>query len=103
MLPTGVQIRLLDDQIDHFDGILLMRNKPLDGIINDGAFTRHQTLASTMSRGRKGFTLLDPNGQTRPLLGWTVVLGFAFPLVGCFEDHFGGRRRHLPLLFTSCS
>lgn len=42
-----------------------------------------------------------PHRWTHPLLGWTVVLGFTLSFVGCLGDHFGDRRKRLPLLFTS--
>ena len=77
-----MQIRLLDDQIDHLDDVVLVRNQPLDGIKGDGTLPHLQTLPGAMTRrkGRRGLLLLVPDGWAHPLFGWTIVLGIVLPL-----------------------
>ena len=70
MLTARIQVRLLDDQIDHLDGIILVHNQPLDGTKGDGTFPHHQNLPNTIirRRGQRGLLLLVLGGQARPLL-----------------------------------
>ena len=73
MLTTGVQIHLLDDRIDHLDGIVFMRDKPLDG-----ALAHHQTFANPMAYGWRGFLLLTPTDGPVPFLGERSTLASFF-------------------------
>ena len=62
MLTTRVSIRLLDDRVDHLDGIIFMYDKPLDGAGVDGALAHHQALINLVAHRRRGFLPLTPHG-----------------------------------------
>lgn len=80
MLTTGVQIRLLDNQVNHPDGIVFMCDQPLDGVGDDRALTRHQTFANPVVNEGKGFLLLIPHKLACPFLSRMVILGIIFSL-----------------------
>lgn len=80
MLTTGAQVRLLDDQIDHLNGIIFMGDQPLDRARDDKALPHHQAFSSPMMRRQRGLLLLILNEWARPFLGQTIVLSVALSL-----------------------
>ena len=86
MLTTHIHICLLDDRIDHLNGVVLVDYQPLDAARDNGAFPRHQALSSPMTwRWRRLLLLIptvNPNKWARWLLGWMVILRVALFLLG---------------------
>ena len=86
MLTTHIHICLLDDRIDHLNGVVLVDYQPLDVARDNGAFPRHQALSSPMTwRWRRLLLLIptvNPNKWARWLLGWMVILRVALFLLG---------------------
>lgn len=73
MLTVLVQVLLLDIQVNHLDGILLMAHQPLVRAGNDGTMSCSEALADPMT-GRWGRLLLlipsvGSNGWARFLFG----------------------------------
>ena len=90
MLTTHIHICLLDDRIDHLNGVVLVGYQPLDGARDVGAFPHHQALSSPMSWRPRRLLLLIPvvnlNRWACWLLGWTIVLRVALFLLRATLD-----------------
>lgn len=83
VLTTQIQVRLLvDDQIDHLDGVILVGDQPLDKVGDNGSRSLHQALPNSMTRGRRGrrrlLLFFFSSRWARCLLRWMVILGIVF-------------------------
>lgn len=88
------QILLLDDRINHLDGVVFMYDQPLDRIKDDETLPLHQTLPYSMTRrgrGRRRLPLLIPSKRAYPLLGQMVILDVIFSLRGHLSSHLGSQ------------
>lgn len=89
VLTTRVQTSFLDDRIDHLDSIICVRDKLLDGVIDDGALTHHQTFTNTMAKGGGDLRCWSLTNGPIPFLGGPSSSASFFLLVVALRTTLG--------------
>lgn len=104
LLDARIQVRVLDDLLNHLNGVLLVRKKMTNSPLGDRTRRCHQTFTNSVARfERRRLLLFVTHGDDRSFLKGTVIFPFNFPFWQPFPDNFGSWHWHPFFLFFARS